>query len=486
MIEKVYAPNLHLFAFHLCKVLRDEGNNRVENPQKLWNKCDEILEKLHFSERLNIVDETFEISPIKIAGKLPNSEIPITVRIYPQCLYDSYAVAFNLRRPEQENGKKTEEVSLNFFRKINRTQIFLPEFVDSSLGQTLLITAFIPEEFKQSSIEDLENLAQKCLEEFIPNNQQRPPLQNQGELFGSPIFEYDNLSQINLDSSDIHYCHILIWLFRENQSSEDFIDCYSEFIDLFYYRNKVITAYQQSLKQYEKAFNYYGEIEGEIKSLNEFLNQEITDESFLNEADLKFLKQKLKILSQQDFTYSQTLRNLKHYRNTIAINSKNYKQTLKTIQRKLKTIQQKLEEKPLINYSQNLDFFLAFIDQDSKYFQERIKDELNYFVEGSTLVDRAIASIRGITEIEQTENQRHQEERDKQNNYDLQITILAVGTGMSAGGITGSSSGLLLNQYATDYPVITFGISLTLSFIVALLSGLFIFGIGKIFKNKKT
>ncbi|HAO11181.1 MAG TPA: hypothetical protein DCQ51_08430 [Planktothrix sp. UBA8407] len=142
------------------------------------------------------------------------------------------------------------------------------------------------------------------------------------------------------------------------------------------------------------------QIEGEIKSLNEFLNKEITDESFLNEADLKFLKQKLKILSQQDFTYSQTLRNLKHYRNTIAINSKNYKQTLKTIQRKLKTIQQKLEEKPLINYSQNLDFFLAFIDQDSKYFQERIKDELNYFVEGSTLVDRAIASILRITNYE--------------------------------------------------------------------------------------
>ncbi|MCF3625875.1 hypothetical protein L2E65_13865 [Planktothrix agardhii 1801] len=479
MIEKVYAPNLHLFAFHLCKVLRNDGNNRVENPQKLWDKCDQILENLHFSERLNLVDETFEISPIKIAGKLPNSEIPIAGRIYSQCLYDSYAVAFNLRRPEQENGKKTEEVSLNFFRKINPDKIFLPKFVDSSLGQTLLITAFIPEEFKKSSIKDLEILAQKCLEEFIPNNQQRPPLQNQGEVFGSPIFEYDNLSQINLDSSDIHYCHILIWLFTENQSSKDFIDCYSEFIDLFFYRNKVITAYQQSLKQYEKAFKCYGEIEGEIKSLNEFLNQEITDESFLNEADLKFLKQKLKALSHQDFSYSQTLRNLKHYRNTIGINSKNYKQTLKTIQRKLK-------EKSPINSEQKLDFFLAFINEDSQYFQERIKDELNYFVEGSTLVDRAIASIRGIIEIDQTENQLGHEERDKENNYDLQITILAVGTGMSAGGITGSSSGLLLNQYATDYPVITFGISLTLSFIVALLSGLFIFGIGKIFKNKKT
>ena len=485
MIEKVYAPNLHLFAFHLWKVLRDDGNNRVENPQKLFDKCYQILEKLRFSERLNLAQYDDEVSEksknslIKIAGKLPNSEIPIAGRIYSQCLYDSYAVAFNLRRPEQENGKKTEEISLDFFRKINRDQIFLPKFVDSSLGQTLLITAFIPEEFKQSSIKDLEILAQKCLEEFIPNNQQRPPLQNQGEVFGSPIFEYDNLSQINLDSSDIHYCHVLIWLFRENQSSEDFIDCYSEFIDLFFYRNKVITAYQQSLKQYEKAFKCYGEIEGEIKSLNEFLNQEITDESFLNEADLKFLKQKLKALSHQDFSYSQTLRNLKHYRNTIGINSKNYKQTLKTIQRKLK-------EKSPINSEQKLDFFLAFINEDSQYFQERIKDELNYFVEGSTLVDRAIASIRGIIEIDQTENQLGHEERDKENNYDLQITILAVGTGMSAGGITGSSSGLLLNQYATDYPVITFGISLTLSFIVALLSGLFIFGIGKIFKNKKT
>ena len=366
-----------------------------------------------------------------------------------------------------------------FFRQINLDQIFLPEFVDSSLGQTLLITAFIPEEFKQSLIEDLENLAQKCLEKLIPNEQQRPPLQNQGELFGSPIFEYDNLSQINLDSSGIHYCHVLIWLFTENQSSKDFINCYSEFIDLFFYRNKVITAYQQSLKQYEKAFNYYGKIEQEIKSLNKFLNQEITDESFLDEADLKFLKQRLKALSHQDFTYSQTLRNLKHYRNTIAINSKNYQQTLKTIQRKLK-------EKSPINSEQKLDFFLAFINEDSQYFQERIKDELNYFVEGSTLVDRAIASIRGITEIEQTENQHRQEEWEKQNNYDLQITILAVGTGMSAGGITGSSSGLLLNQYATDYPFITFGISLALSFIVALLSGLFTFGIGKIFKNKKT
>lgn len=115
MIEKVYAPNLHLFAFHLWKVLRDDGNNRVENPQKLFDKCYQILEKLRFSERLNLAQYDDEVSEksknslIKIYGKLPNSETPIAGRIYPQCLHDSYAVAFNLRRPEQENGKKQKK-----------------------------------------------------------------------------------------------------------------------------------------------------------------------------------------------------------------------------------------------------------------------------------------------------------------------------------------------------------------------------------------
>ena len=62
MIEKVYAPNLHLFAFHLWKVLRDDGNNRVENPQKLFDKCYQILEKLRFSERLNLAQYDDEVS----------------------------------------------------------------------------------------------------------------------------------------------------------------------------------------------------------------------------------------------------------------------------------------------------------------------------------------------------------------------------------------------------------------------------------------
>ncbi|MBE9142321.1 hypothetical protein [Planktothrix mougeotii] len=183
-------------------------------------------------------------------------------------------------------------------------------------------------------------------------------------------------------------------------------------------------------------------------------------------------------LFRSEKSVSLALNQAQSWLRTIVINSKNYQKTLKKIQRKLK-------EKYPINSEQKLDFFLAFINEDSQYFQERIKDELNYFVEGSTLVDRAIASIRGITEIEQTENQRRQEKQEQENNYQLQIKILAVGTGMSAGGITGSSSGLLLSQYATDYPVITFGISVIISFIVAFFFYVGVLGIAWIFKKKK-
>jgi hypothetical protein len=41
--SKIYAPNVYLFAFHLCKPLESESNSPVELVS-LWQKCDEILQ----------------------------------------------------------------------------------------------------------------------------------------------------------------------------------------------------------------------------------------------------------------------------------------------------------------------------------------------------------------------------------------------------------------------------------------------------------
>ena len=52
-ISKIYAPNVYLFAFHLCSALESESNSPVEFA-RLWQKCDEIWQtKLAVSTKFN-------------------------------------------------------------------------------------------------------------------------------------------------------------------------------------------------------------------------------------------------------------------------------------------------------------------------------------------------------------------------------------------------------------------------------------------------
>ncbi|MEG4459198.1 hypothetical protein [Microcoleus sp. N9_A1] len=41
--SKIYAPNVYLFAYHLCKPPETESSSPVELT-KLWDKCNEILQ----------------------------------------------------------------------------------------------------------------------------------------------------------------------------------------------------------------------------------------------------------------------------------------------------------------------------------------------------------------------------------------------------------------------------------------------------------
>ena len=155
----LYAPNLHLFAFHLWRGLTGDPDSLAPNPQKLWQQGDKILASLGFAERLHFYgdSETSEtpngsqvnLNPnrqLKLSGKLPKNDLTITGRVLTDRLYDSYRLIVNFRRPEQEHGTKTAEVPISFWRDLNpESGIFLPKFVQSSLGQTLLLTAFLPE-----------------------------------------------------------------------------------------------------------------------------------------------------------------------------------------------------------------------------------------------------------------------------------------------------------------------------------------------------
>ncbi len=67
--------------------------------------------------------------------------------------------------------------------------------------------------------------------------------------------------------------------------------------------------------------------------------------------------------------------------------------------------------------------------------QLHIKLVLGYFRHGTGLIEQAIASIRGIVEIEQARSELAQKNRDDR----LESTIQAIGVGLAAGGIAASS-----------------------------------------------
>ena len=449
----VLAPNLHLFAFHLWRGLTGESDSRAPNSQHLWQKGDEILQGLGFTERLHIPGypnhseeppgAQVNLHPqtqLELTGKLPNSDLTITGLLFAHRLYDSYSLTVNLRRPEQENQQQTAEVPISFWRNLNTERlVFLPNFVQSSLGQSLLLTAFLPDSHCHKTAEELQELARSCLKQVIPSRKIKlPALCKMGELWGSPIFEFGGqVLDANMEGEAEVTPHILIYLFRDKFSSAKFESAYWQFINLFYYRNKVVSAYLETRTLYRKTYAIYTDLEKKVKSFRQELTKNTTRLA-LTEAQLENLKMVLKELAALDLEYARLLRNYKHCRNTISINTKSYQVILAEI---LNIVPQSQEGvKP-----ENLDFFREFGSQTSDYFQSRISDELNYFIEGSNLADKAVASIRGIVEIEQTQRDRTLQTQTQQ----LQDQIQIIGVGIAAGAIVASTSPLIFEQPLT-------------------------------------
>lgn len=417
---KIYAPNIHLFAFQLYKGANVDTTSVQADDIQLWQSADKIIhttlhQDLHLSQRIDIHKEPessrvdlLKDSEVKddnyavdVQGKISlddKQKVVIKGFAHPLRLHDSYGLWLNLRRPEKEDDEitPTEDVDIAFLSKLNQNNCFTLEKNKFFLGQTLLITAWLT---GAKDEKHLYQIAQQCLEAVFPNASQRPPFHRQGELFGSPIFEYGLFSQL------ANYQHVLIWLFRDSKADENFNLCYQELLDLFFFRTKVVKAYQDSRITYHDVASAYKEIEDAIDNL-----PKKGEKDKVTTDELKELKDKLKELPQLALKYTRLLRNLEDYQNTIAINDSNYSERLQQIHG--------------IIQSDNFLFLETFSQQSSPLFQKQIQADLGYFRHGSTLLEQALASIRGIVEIEQAERDRS-----------LENTIQVVGVGLGAGAI---------------------------------------------------
>ncbi|MEH2391459.1 MAG: hypothetical protein V7K21_07175 [Nostoc sp.] len=434
---KIYAPNIHLFAFQLYK----SANIDVTPTDKnfLWNTGDKIVDitlhqDLHLHQRIDVnkepnsprvdllnekevIDDNYAVSFDGITFD-QNQNLLIEGFAHPLRLYDSYSLWLNLRRPERENNNKTDDVDILFIRKLNPDNCLTVKDNPLFIGQTLLITAWL------TGVRDrkiIQQIANECLKSVFPDNYLLPQLNRQGELFGSPIFEYGLFSQLS------NYQHVLIWLFADEQADDKLNQCYQELLDLFFFRAKAVKAYKDSREIYKQLDLGYRFIETIIEKIPELDNNQST-----KTVNLTDLKDQLKALPQSSLTYTHLLRNLEEYQNTIAINAYNYAERLQQIHDIT---------------GENIKFLEIFSERNCLFFQQQINADLGYFRHGSELLSKAIDSIRGIVEIEQAE-------RDRSLERTIQVLGIAFGGGAIVSGVvTGHIDKPFAPQINFKYPV---------------------------------
>ncbi|MEG4443941.1 hypothetical protein QUB47_16775 [Microcoleus sp. AT9_B5] len=449
--SKIYAPNVYLFAFHLCDALESESTSPVEFAS-LWQKCDEILQTklavstkfndsyLHKKEepvgfRVNLINK----QRVRNRNSLPfdkeisveNQQIPVKGFAQPLRIDDSYALGLKIFVPEKVDGNKTSAVDVSIFKEFNPDNCLLPDFVQSYFGQTLLLTAWLSVEQNQAAREDsqfLKGLGKQCLEKFI-DSQNLPSFYRQGELFGSPILEYGNPSRQDTD------CHVIVWFFNTSATDEIWDETrYSDFMDLFLYRNKILRAYRDSRKLYLVTREEYKQIERDIDNTFKYLQPDEAHQRQLKGAGLK--QEELEHLERQTIEmppravkYARMLIDLEFRQNTIAINAQNYQDKLNQISLDIKAA------KKYNDSDADLSFLETFSKETCPQFQRQIQADLGYFKHGSGLLDQATEAIRAIVAIEEAY-------RDAK----LEVTIQAVGFGLGVAGVVAGSSPYLIKQ----------------------------------------
>lgn len=495
---KISAPNIHLFAFQIRARSNGETEGASVETSPLWQLGDRLLEKLQSThvEFPNTAES--ELHPIEAIARAPerrqsvpfSGQLPfegkmlaIAGSFYPLQIRDSYALAVNIgssqlqvngqnngqnngqtseqngqtsgQTSEQKNGQtsKSAPVASNGRQKLplqdvallgrlNPDRSLLLEKSSTFLGQTLLVTVWLTAEQQQQGRQFLKQLADSCLESLFADPENCPEYNGDGQLFGSPIFEYGNLS--NLPA----YRHVLVWFFCHEATEQKFKRYYRDFIDLFYYRNKAIRAYQLSRATYRSIYQNYQQIERYVRQI--FLFHGFQERGELGDSELQAFKLKLQAMPKMALEYSSQLRDLEYYGHTIASNGENYAE-------RLRHIKNDLASDSRYNLDADLSFLEQFNRQGSPVFAEQIRADLTYFEHGNSLLDKAIAAIRGIVAIEQTQSERQlysliqsQSEAEQKQQQELQKTlqdnraqnILVLGIGLFVGAIAARTTGL--------------------------------------------
>lgn len=434
--HKIRNPSVTLYPFHLRDDF-DEGFQKVaKNAQDLWETlADDVGKEFNITElkslREHLIcyqdghynpageDEQQDYQQlISLAGKtlkfqpVPQPDnLQLNGSIEAKRIHDAYTADLTLYY-------QNLTVPVTKLKQLNPAGCLLPNKIQTSLGQTVLLYA------EPIVDQDYRTLADEYVKAFVQDKlQPAPKLIAQGQLFGSPIFEYDNRNV-----NPANRCHLLVWLKHHPETLNRATPTFNFYLlNLLCSRAKVLFTYQKSRNWYQEGQRLTSDIEKEIPEFDKIEHEPDAD------IRLKQLKTLLGRIRSKVFDYTRCLNSLRECRNTLIINTENYSQALEELQRlRLK--------------DDNLEFWQTFLDLAENKYQQQIQVDLDYLFPSQNLFQQMIATIRGMVEIEQIDSdkrwqaeEKSREDREKEREQRLQDLIFFVGTAIAAGGLFCSS-----------------------------------------------
>ena len=127
-------------------------------------------------------------------------------------------------------------------------------------------------------------------------------LRQQGELFGSLLFEYQALDP-NEPDNPAKQCDILIVINNSQASTITLAaTAYDWLLKLLWSYHKILYIYQQARQRYREARVIYSDLEKKIQKFNSLISQA--------ETKLTDLKSLMKEIPQKSFDYTRCLQDL--------------------------------------------------------------------------------------------------------------------------------------------------------------------------------
>ncbi|NES17464.1 MAG: hypothetical protein F6K41_00405 [Symploca sp. SIO3E6] len=408
-------PTLDLFLYDLRNGLGENAGEIADNQEGFAHKLPEEVRSRMKRRDLEVEAEYVELLGERGIEFFDSSSPKYALRgfYYPVRIGDSYgllldcSVKHSLGHPERVN---IEACPVNCLAdlKVELDKQLAGQV--ATIGQVWLVSGEIP----NFTPDKAEAIAQACSKVPELGLDWQRDFRGKSEFMGGMLFELWRYRFKGTDSSSIHQLqdnhHVLIAFYPDQKTAREASVFNFDWLRLFAYRSKILWAYGQS--QYLR-----GQLKDDFVAIQQYV--EDFHQAQTRRINLKRLRQTLVQAQNTLAHYAINLNYLNAQKRTIEVNLLNYRRRLERIQQRLTEFQAASELESLQEFGDNVE----------RRYLLQVQSDYESFTPGLSLLENLINSIRGVTEIDQSQSDRT-----------FQNTVAIVGVGLAAGALGATSA----------------------------------------------